>query len=127
VASYGVMRENMQWWALQFDAVYDSRLDASRLCIGPEVGYFWPFPGFERKPGGARVWLWLAVGADLGYVLELGRGEAGHGLAVRPFVTLGLFSPYARLGWRSGVEAGPYGELGVLFRYAFEMPALLVD
>ena len=87
------------WLGAYLDGVYDFGRQHTRLSIGPEVG-------------------WSALGLDGGYLVALDGSGARSGLTVRPMLTMGYVTGYARLSHL--FEGATWLEAGVLLKYPVE-------
>lgn len=87
---------SLWWYGLYADGVYDWGGDEGRFSIGPEFG-------------------WLIFGLDAGYLWSTTARGGGHGLSLRPVVTMGLLGAYYRFGWIFA-DSDRFGEAGVLLK-----------
>lgn len=90
------------WFGVYADLVRDLGREQTRLSIGPEFG-------------------WSAFGLDLGYVAILSAERVASGVSVRPMLTMGFATLFARLSHDFSSRGASWIETGLLLKYPFEL------
>lgn len=85
------------WAGVYGDVVRDFTRDATRISVGPEIGY-------------------AVFGIDGGYVHQT-TGEGRDGFVIRPVLTLGLLQGYFRFGhFADDLPGANFQEFGILLK-----------
>ncbi len=92
------LEDSLLWYGGYLDGLHDFGGDSTRVSLGPEVGYG-------------------PVGMDAGYLMDLSGDGVRHGVSLRPMLTLGVFTPYARFGFLDSGSERNFAEFGVLVKF----------
>jgi hypothetical protein len=95
--SAAYLHHSIAWWGGYADVLHDFGVKATRISVGPEVG-------------------WGPVGLDGGFLLEARDGQAHAGTALRLLLSVSLLSVYGRWGHTFGDGERNFGEAGVLLK-----------
>ena len=97
-ASYVRNLDNLVWYGAYSDGVYDRSAAEARLSLGPEFG-------------------WMFLGIDGGYLVAIGKERVEHGFTVRPMLTTGVVTLYARGGVLLTGAEDRFAEVGALVKW----------